>query len=133
MHEPVLISVHDESDVGRVVFKTQRFAREIGFNKVDEARLATIASELATNIVRYADRGQIALRWLVSPLEGLAIESTDHGPGIENVELALEDHQTTTRNSLGLGLPGVKRMADAFEIESIPGRGLRVLATRWLP
>lgn len=92
--------------------------------------IVTIVSELATNIVKYAQRGMIRLA-RTEQFGGVDIDvwAEDHGPGIVDVERALKDH-FTTGTSLGLGLPGVRRMSDDFSIESVPAVGTRVHARR---
>ena len=73
---------------------------------------------------------EIRLRKLDSPV-GIELAAVDRGPGIENTELAMSEHYSSGR-SLGLGLPGVKRMMDEFEIESAPSVGTRVVGRKWL-
>lgn len=101
-------------------------------SELDRATISTILSELGTNIVKYAHYGRLTVectedrdaRWV-------RIEAQDDGPGIKDIGLALKDHYTTG-NSLGLGLPGVKRMADKLSINSTPGRGTTVVALKRL-
>jgi serine/threonine-protein kinase RsbT len=89
-------------------------------------------SELARNILKYADVGDIVLLPRSGVLKsGIEIRAEDHGPGIGDVELALKDSFTTGR-SLGLGLPGVRRLMDEFDIASSPGEGTRVTIRKWL-
>lgn len=99
-------------------------------DEVERAMVVTIVSELATNIVKYAGRGMIRVARAVQP-DGIDVDiwAEDNGPGIADTERALKDH-FTTGTSLGLGLPGVRRMADRFSIESTPGAGTRVHARR---
>lgn len=96
------------------------------------ARLMTVSSELAVNVIKYARRGTLSLKQLKTARKrGLQISVVDEGPGIADVEQALEDHFSST-GTLGLGLPGVKRMVDDFHLESEVGRGTQVCATVWL-
>jgi len=99
-------------------------------DEVERAMVVTMVSELATNIVKYAGRGMIRVaRSLASDGIEIDIWAEDSGPGIADLARALKDH-FTTGTSLGLGLPGVRRMSDRFTIESTPGAGTRVHARR---
>jgi anti-sigma regulatory factor (Ser/Thr protein kinase) len=114
------------SESADVVLLTQRIGRLPEFQAVtpvDRSILATLASELATNIVKYGGRGAITIssRDLVRSLDVL-IEARDEGAGISDVQAAMTDG-FSTGGSLGLGLPGVRRMADEFRIDSTPGIG----------
>ncbi len=117
--------IHRESDIGIAVVGVQTRAKEMGFNLMRINQLATAVSELATNIVRYCPRsgGDI----LVFEKNGamgaeLIVQARDNGPGIVDVNAALQDHFSTS-GSLGLGLPGVRRIVDDFEIISMPDVG----------
>jgi serine/threonine-protein kinase RsbT len=126
------VRVGGEMDVSRAVMQTKRCAEQWGFSADLATMIATAASELARNIVKYAEQGEIIIRRLDDGAhEGLEIEARDHGPGIEDVDLAMQDN-VSNGGTLGLGLPGVRRMMDAFQIESVPGEGTRVVAVKWL-
>ena len=84
----------------------------------------TAVSELARNIVLYAGEGQIELKLLTSP-QGLSVVARDHGPGIANLEQIMAGDYKS-RLGMGLGLRGVKRIADRFEIQTAPGQGTTV-------
>jgi serine/threonine-protein kinase RsbT len=94
--------------------------------------ISTAAAELSTNILRYAGKGELFLR-IVGDTDRVGIEilAVDKGPGIYDVKKALEDSYTTTKGSLGLGLPSVRRIMDDFEIESSPVEGTRITARKW--
>jgi len=119
-------------DSQHAIIETRELAIRAGFSVVDQAMISTAASELATNILRYAGKGEIFLR-INRNLHrvGLEIVAVDKGPGIENLEKAMEDNYTTTKGSLGLGLPSVKRIMDDFKIESSSTEGTRVTACKW--
>lgn len=114
-----------ESDIGIAVVGVQAQARRLGFTQDQIDRLGTAVSELARNIVKYAGcrggdivcqeepRGQ-TLR--------LVVQARDNGPGIDDISRALSDHYSSS-GSLGLGLPGVKRIMDECEVVSIVGSG----------
>lgn len=93
--------------------------------------VATAVSELAGNIIKYATRGEVVVRGVKERgRRGVEVVVSDNGPGIADVEQALQDHFSTS-GTLGLGLPGVKRLMDQFSIESAPGRGTTVVACKW--
>ena len=93
--------------------------------------IATAVSELARNILKYASAGEIRLRQVEGPSgRGVEIETVDRGPGIEDVEAAMRDH-FSSGGTLGLGLPGVRRMMDELSLESTPGEGTCVTAVKW--
>ncbi len=108
-------------------------AAALGFRMLDQTRLATVASELARNIIKYAVRGRL----IVQPTEdqygrqALRLIFEDKGPGILNIEAAMRDGFSTGR-SLGKGLPGSKRLVDEFKIESEIGQGTCVTVLRWV-
>ena len=108
-------------------------AEEVGFRLIDQTRIATVASELARNVVKYAKRGRMIALFVQSSAgqHGLRLIFEDDGPGIPDLEAAMRDGFTTGRG-LGKGLPGSKRLVDDFQIESEVGRGTRVSIIRWL-
>ena len=96
------------------------------------SKLMTVSSELAGNVLKYAVRGSLYLKQVrKAGKRGLEICVEDEGPGIADVELALKDH-FSSKGTLGLGLPGVKRMVDDFCLTSEMGKGTSVSATVWL-
>jgi serine/threonine-protein kinase RsbT len=93
--------------------------------------VVTAASELARNVLRYAGFGRVVVEALTNgDRRGLRATFEDNGPGIEDVELALRDGYSTG-DSLGIGLPGAKRLVDDLVIDSAPGRGTTVVITTW--
>jgi len=107
------------------------FAAEAGLRLVDETKIITAASELARNVVTYANSGTARIE-LVSDgrRQGVRVTFEDNGPGIADLELAMKDGYTTGAG-LGLGLGGARRLSNEFEIQSKPGEGTRVTITRW--
>ena len=100
-------------------------------SSTDLTLLATAISEIARNITTYAGEGEVALRVRRDGARhGIEVEATDEGPGIANVELAMQDGYTTG-NGLGLGLPGTRRLVDDFELETTPGAGTRIRMVKW--
>jgi serine/threonine-protein kinase RsbT len=126
------IPLYDQSDKERVILSARHMAAAAGFDEVNQVLIATAASELATNIVNYAKKGDLTLR-IIQCDKGLGIEiiARDEGPGIMDIEKAMQDNFSTTKGSLGVGLPSVKRIMDEFTIESQPGRGTVVSARKW--
>jgi serine/threonine-protein kinase RsbT len=127
------IALEGEHDIAVARGEVRSIAEWIGFRLIDQTRLATVASELARNVVKYARRG----RMIAQPLDaaqgraGLRLIFEDEGPGIPDIAAAMRDGFSTGRG-LGKGLPGSKRLVDVFEIESEVGRGTRVTVVRWL-
>ena len=126
-----IVTVVAESDVTLAVLAARDLAQTAGLGTVQTGAIVTAVSELARNIIKYAGHGRVELR-VVSrgSQQGLEAEAVDQGPGIESLELAMQDKYSTSR-TLGLGLPGTKRLVDDFEIDSAPGRGTRVLVRKW--
>ncbi|MBV9508712.1 MAG: anti-sigma regulatory factor [Caulobacteraceae bacterium] len=104
-----------------------------GFKGSDLTLIATAISEVARNIVVYAQRGEISLRLATGGgRQGIEVVATDEGPGIADLEQAMQDGFSTGR-SLGLGLPGARRLMDEFEIASTVGKGTTVTMRKWRP
>ena len=100
-------------------------------SETDRSMIATAVSELATNILRYAKEGAVWLKLVREDQQtGIEILAEDDGPGIENVPEAMRD-RVSSGNSLGLGLPSVKRIMDEFSLDSVLGQGTRVWARKW--
>jgi serine/threonine-protein kinase RsbT len=93
--------------------------------------VATAISEITRNIVTHARRGHVRMLLVTKKgWRGVMIVATDRGPGIADVDRALEDG-FTTGSGLGLGLPGARRLMDEFHIESTPGKGTTVVMHKW--
>jgi serine/threonine-protein kinase RsbT len=126
------IAVADEAGLTHAVVEARRLASAAGFGAAGAAKIGTVVSELGRNILKYADRGDVSIRGAArGGRHGLTIVVRDRGPGIPDLEQALADHFSTS-GTLGLGLPGVRRMVDEFDIESEAGRGTKVTVTMWL-
>jgi serine/threonine-protein kinase RsbT len=116
-----------------IMMATDKLTNELGFDLAIVMKMKTVVSELAHNILKYAGVGFINLMPLESDRQrGIEICCTDRGPGIEDLEKALSDNFSTS-GTLGLGLPGVKRLADEFEIDSAPDQGTKVTVRKWIP
>ena len=128
--------IHITSDKDVVIARQQgrSVALQAGFSLSEATLIATAISELARNIVSYASEGSVTLRPVhgANGSGGLTIVASDTGPGIDDLAQALRDGYSSS-GGLGLGLPGVKRLMDEFDIVSRPGVGTTVTVTKWLP
>jgi serine/threonine-protein kinase RsbT len=106
-------------------------AARLGFSPADLALVATAISELARNILQHAKQGQIVLRLLENSPRGIVVVARDEGPGIADVDLAMQDGYSTG-GGLGLGLPGAKRLMDEFDIVTEVGKGTVVTTKKWM-
>ncbi len=123
--------ISSDFDLVRAREQGRVLAGELGFTQSDLTLVATAISELARNIVRYARRGEIVLRQAEDGgVPGIVIIARDEGPGIPDVNRAMEPGYSTA-GGLGLGLPGVRRIMDKFEIVSEVGHGTVVTVTKW--
>lgn len=125
--------INSDQDIILARQKGRVLAAEAGFSLVDATLIATAISELARNIVSYARSGEISVQIVQDATRrGICITAMDSGPGIADVQQALRDGFSTS-GSLGLGLPGVRRLMDEFLISSAPGEGTVVIAKKWRP
>jgi serine/threonine-protein kinase RsbT len=126
------IPVTSDKDVVAARQQGRALAVELGFTSSDATLIATAISELSRNIVTYAGTGVVVLRRVTGPRGfGLTIEALDRGPGIADVERAVRDGYSSS-GGLGLGLPGVRRLMDEFQVNSSLGNGTSVVVTKWL-
>ena len=127
----IQVAINSDQDIVSARQKGRVMANELGFSSGEATLIATAISELARNIVAYARKGQITLKMLNGlNRQGISVVATDDGPGIVDIHQALRDGFSTS-GSLGLGLPGVRRLMDEFEINSQPGRGTMVAVKKW--
>lgn len=123
--------IRSGEDVVVVRQAVRKQAVAIGFNLVDQTKIVTAASELARNTFLHGGGGHAEVVSLKNGLAvGLKMTFTDEGPGIADVELAMKDGYTS-KNGMGLGLGGAKRLSNEFEIQSEPGKGTRITIVRW--
>lgn len=125
------IHVAAEADVYNAAMLVYALVQQAGARALLATEAATVVSELGMNIVKYAGRGSMTLSLQQSPRAYVEVLAEDHGPGIANLDLALTEHYSS-RGTLGLGLSGVRRMSDEFDIRSAPDAGTSVRARRWL-
>ncbi|GIV96564.1 MAG: serine/threonine-protein kinase RsbT [Herpetosiphonaceae bacterium] len=110
----------------------KQIAGDIGFSVADQTRIEIVVLELAWNIVLHAGEGEI----IIQPVEchgrqGLEVVAQDHGPGIADPELALQDGYSTTK-TMGAGLPAVRRLMDEFDLQTSASEGTKIRTIRWL-
>jgi len=126
------VAIEHESDIVGARQKGRELAGIIGFSSTDQTLLATAISEVARNIVTYAGRGEIILSSVSDGTRhGIMVIARDQGPGILDTALAMRDGYSTG-NSLGVGLPGARRLVDEFDLASAPGVGTTVTLKKWL-
>jgi RNA polymerase sigma factor (sigma-70 family) len=131
--DEVRIPIESDADVVTARKQGRDLARQAGFSATDLTIVATAISEIARNIVMFADRGEIVVRLVgEGDRQGVTVTARDAGPGIADVEHALE-HGSSSYGGLGLGLPGSRRLMDEFEVSSEVGRGTTVIMTKWRP
>jgi serine/threonine-protein kinase RsbT len=129
--DEVHVPIRTDADIVGARQASRELASRLGFSGTDLTMLATAVSEVARNIVRFADYGEIVIELLEDPRRGVQVVARDTGPGIPDVEQALTDGYSTYQG-LGLGLPGARRLMDDFAVVSEPGRGTTVTMIKWL-
>lgn len=131
-HE-IRVPINSDIDIVIARQRGRELATQLGFGSSDLVLIATAISELTRNIVLYAQKGEVVLSLIEDGgRKGIAVVAQDEGPGILEIERAMQEGYSTSR-SLGLGLPGVKRIMDDFHIVSEMGRGTTVTVRRWKP
>lgn len=123
--------IRSSADIVLVRQSVRQLALEMGLSLVDQTKIVTAASELARNTLDYGGGGHVTLE----PLEegnrrGLRLIFEDQGPGIPDIDLALQDGYTTG-GGLGMGLSGTKRLVNEFHLVSQVGQGTRVVISKW--
>ncbi|HEY5946380.1 MAG TPA: anti-sigma regulatory factor [Kofleriaceae bacterium] len=125
------VAIQREADIVLARQAGRQLAAQLGFTSTDQTLIATAISEVARNIVVYANHGEIVLsRADDGARVGIQVQAIDSGPGIDNKDLAMRDGYST-KNSLGLGLPGARRLMDDFALDSEVGRGTTVTMKKW--
>lgn len=133
MDTEIRVQIATDTDIVAARQSGRDLAIQLGFSLTDTTLIATAISEVARNITTYAGHGEIRCERIMDDgRQGMAVVAEDAGPGIADVDRALQDGFTTGQG-MGLGLPGAKRLVDEFEIDSAPGRGTRVVMRKWLP
>ena len=126
-----VMNIVKETDVIPFRNRLKEYAVKIGMGLVNQTKIITAASELARNMLKYANGGKVLLEVVSKGREnGIRLTFTDQGPGIPNIALAMKDGYSTAK-SLGLGLPGTRRLVSEFNIESVVGKGTTVTVIKW--
>ncbi|MGH7993067.1 MAG: anti-sigma regulatory factor [Limisphaerales bacterium] len=126
------VAINSAADIVTARQKGRELATELGFDGSDLTLIATAISEVARNIVIHAKTGEVVLAPAVnSSKRGILVVARDQGPGIKDVAKAMQ-YGYSTRNGLGVGLPGAKWLMDEFDIESKVGKGTTVTMKKWL-
>jgi serine/threonine-protein kinase RsbT len=126
-----MVSIESETDIVAARREVRELAMQAGFGVTDVTRIVTAASELARNIFKYAGKGSMRWRNIQdNGRSGVELTFIDSGPGIEDVERALQEGYSTG-DGLGMGLSGARRLMDDFDIQSAIGKGTMVTVKKW--
>jgi len=125
------VAIVEETDIVTVRQTVREAAGQIGLGVTDVTRVVTAASELARNVFKYGNGGSMTWKLLESEFaEGIELTFQDKGPGIPDIEQALQDG-FSTGGGLGMGLPGAKKLMDEMSVDSSPQIGTRVVVRKW--
>lgn len=125
------MKIEKEQDVVPFRNRVKEFATKIGMSLVNQTKLITAASELVRNMLKYANGGSVVIEIINAGRDnGIRLTFDDKGPGIKDIPLALKDGFSTGK-SLGIGLPGAKRLVSEFDIKSVVGKGTVVTIIKW--
>ncbi|TML88170.1 MAG: anti-sigma regulatory factor [Actinobacteria bacterium] len=131
MDHETCVEIESDADMVAARAAGRALAERLGFSRTDGTLIATAISEVARNILVHAGCGEILLHDVHErDRHGIVVVARDCGPGIQSVELALQDGWGSS-GGLGLGLPGARRLMDEFTIESVPGDGTTVTMKKW--
>ena len=123
--------LRSDVDVAAARRGVRDWAQELGLTVLDLTKVVTAASELARNTVVHGGGGVMCLQVVrVGARQGLRLMFTDNGPGMPEIDRAMEDGYTTG-NGMGIGLPGAKRLVNEFALSTTPGEGTSVTIVRW--
>ena len=126
------LNIIGETDVAYASLDAKNYAKEIGFSKADQYMIATAVSELARNIFVYAKRGTIKLKLVENNSKrGMEVIAEDSGPGIQDIDKAMQDN-FSTGGTMGVGLPGTKRLMDDFHIDTHRTKGTKITIRKWI-
>lgn len=132
MKETKRLEISHEIDVSYAALDAKNYAKDIGFSTADQYMISTAVSELAKNITVYASKGTITLNAVEDDSKrGIEVVAEDSGPGIQKLENAMKD-KFSTGDTLGVGLPGTKRLMDDFQICSSSTEGTKVTIRKWI-
>ena len=125
------MKIEKEQDVVPFRNRVKEFAVKIGMSLVNQTKLITAASELVRNMLKYANGGNVIIEAINQGRDnGIRLTFQDKGPGIKDITMAMKDGFSTGK-SLGIGLPGTKRLVNEFDIKSVVGEGTTVTIIKW--
>ena len=125
------MNIEKEQDVVPFRNRVKEYAVRIGMSLVNQTKLITAASELVRNMLKYANGGTVVIEVISQGRDnGIRLVFKDEGPGIADITLAMKDGYSSGK-SLGIGLPGTKRLVNEFDIKSKPGEGTTVSIIKW--
>ena len=126
-----VVLVQKEQDVVPLRNRVKDYAVTVGMSILNQTKVITATSELVRNLLKYGGGGKVVIELVTSGRDqGVRVSFIDKGPGIADLSLAMKDGYSTGK-SLGLGLPGTKRLVNEFDIQSEPGNGTTVTITKW--
>lgn len=126
-----VMSILREQDVIPFRNRLKEYAVKVGMSLVNQTKIITAASELGRNMLKYANGGKVSIEVVSRGREnGIRLVFEDKGPGIPNIDMAMKDGFSTGK-SLGLGLPGARRLVSEFDIKSEVGKGTTVTVVKW--
>lgn len=126
------LNISGETDVAYAALEAKNFAREIGFSKAGQYMISIAVSELVRNILVYAKIGTISLKFIDEySKKGIEVVAVDLGPGIQDIDKAMEDNYSTG-GTMGVGLPGTKRLMDYFKIDTHRTQGTKIVIRKWI-
>lgn len=126
-----VMKIEKEQDVVPFRNRVREHAAKIGMSLVNQTKLITAASELVRNMLKYANGGKVSIEIISQGRDnGIRLIFEDQGPGIKDIMLAMKDGYSSGK-SLGIGLPGTKRLVNEFDIKSIVGEGTTVSIIKW--
>jgi serine/threonine-protein kinase RsbT len=130
---PLRVPITADVDIVTARQQGRDLAERMGCSSIESTMIATAISEIARNIMSHAGRGEIAISAVaIDGRKAVEVVASDEGPGIADVERAMQDGYSTGAG-LGLGLPGAGRLMDHFELRSEPGVGTTVIMRKWCP
>jgi serine/threonine-protein kinase RsbT len=126
-----LRSIRSETDITVALSKLRADMQTISLSDYDMTRVMTATSELVRNILKYAGHGSLIYAQSADGIrQGIEVIVEDNGPGIDDIEKAMSDNYSSS-GTLGMGLPGVRRLTDEFEMKSELGTGTTVMFKVW--
>jgi len=130
--DKVKIKISQYADIAEAALKARLLATTVGFQRSEAYAIGVAVSELATNIYKYAKRGEIIITPIIKKTKnGIEVIARDNGPGIRDIEKALSNGFSTSK-TLGVGLPAVKRLMDEFVVSTEYQKGTKITVKKWV-